>query len=164
MAQYLTISTLIFFLLNLINVMLSTVKSVLTVKASRLIATLINALAYGYYTIIIKQISNSSIEMVVVVTIVTNLIGVYTSLWLLDKFKKDKVWKISVICYPDLAVILGKQLEIHDIGYNTYEINTKFGQSIEMDIFSKNQNESKIIKGLIGSKYKYNITELSKTL
>ena len=88
MAQYLTISTLIFFLLNLINVMLSTVKSVLTVKASRLIATLINALAYGYYTIIIKQISNSSIEMVVTVTIITNLIGVYTSLWLLDKFKK----------------------------------------------------------------------------
>lgn len=164
MVQYLTISTLIFFLLNLINVMLSTVKSVLTVKASRATATLINALAYGYYTIIIKQISNSSIEMVVIVTIVTNLIGVYTSLWLLDKFKKDKVWKISVVCYPDLAEKLGKQLEGHGIGYNTYSINTKFGQSVGMDIFSKNQNDSRIIKGLIGSEYKYNITELSKTL
>lgn len=164
MAQFLTISTLIFFLLNLINVMLSTVKSVLTVKASRAVATLISALAYGYYTIIIKQISNSSIEMVVIITIVTNLIGVYTSLWLLDKFKKDKVWKISVICYPDLAEILGKQLEGHSIDYNTYNINTKFGQSVEMDIFSKNQNDSRIIKGLIGNKYKYNITELSKTL
>ena len=165
MVQYLTISTLIFFLLNLINVMLSTIKSVLTVKASRGIATLINAIAYGYYTIIIKQIGDSSIEMVVTVTIITNLIGVYTSLWLLDRFKKDKVWKISVICSNADGMAIGKRLQEKEIGYNVYKVVTKFGSSVGIDIFSKDQKDSHNVKEIIADyQIKYHVTELSKSL
>ena len=165
LVQYLTIGTLIFFLLNIVNVMLSTVKTVYTVKASKIMATLINAIYYGYYTIIIKQIGTLDIEMIVVVTILANLIGVYFSLWLLDRFKKDKVWKISIICCWLDSKAIAQELIENDIGYNNYDVYTKYGTSVGMDIFSKSQKDSKIIKNIISDyAVKYNITELSKSL
>ena len=48
-------ATIIFFICSLINVMLSTLKTILTVKASKGVATIINAITYGFYAIVVKQ-------------------------------------------------------------------------------------------------------------
>ena len=71
------IATIIFFLCSLINVMLSTLKTILTVKASKGIATLINAITYGFYAIVVKQLASLDLITTVSVTIITNIIGVY---------------------------------------------------------------------------------------
>ena len=165
MTQYITITLLVFIGINLINVILSTMKSILTIKSTRLVATLINAIAYGFYSLIVKQMSDFDTTIVVVVTIGTNLIGVYFSMWLLDKLKKDKIWKITVVVFGDDYKEITDALMTNEIGFNNYNLHTKYGQNIALDIFSKSQKDSKLIKDLLADyEVKYYITELNKQL
>lgn len=164
--EYLTIGILIFFVINLVNVILSTMKSILTIKSTRLIASVINALSYGFYALIIKSMASYEMEVVVIITIIANLIGVYSSMWLLDKFKKDKLWKITVIPQSEDVKGLRQNLINYDLGFNQYPINTKYGQTIAFDIFTSNQKESATLKGVLSlyENVRYHIAELGKQL
>lgn len=157
---------IIFFIITLVNVILSTVKSILTVKASRKVAALINAIAYGFYAVVVKQMATVSTSTVVIVTVLCNLIGVYFSMWLLEKFKKDVLWKITVIPKIDAADALKAKLIENGLGFNFYPINTKYGSQIGFDIFSATQEESKIIKDIFQEvgMIKYYILEIDKQL
>ena len=66
-----TMAVGVFFICSLVNVMLSTCKTVLTVKASKGAATLINACTYGFYAIVVKQLA--SFDLIYTVTITTKL-------------------------------------------------------------------------------------------
>lgn len=157
---------IIFFIITLINVILSTIKSILTVKASRGIASLINAVSYGFYAMVVKQMATVSLEIVVISTIICNLIGVNFSMWLLDKFKKDMLWKITVIPQNKFFENIRKELVENDLGFNEYPIVTKYGNQMGLDIFSNNQNDSKKVKEILdrNGKIKYHILEISQNL
>ena len=157
---------IIFFVITLVNVILSTVKSILTIKASRKVAALINAIAYGFYAMVVKQMATVSTGTVVIVTVLCNLIGVYFSMWLLEKFKKDVLWKITVIPKIDTTDALKAKLIENGLGFNLYPINTKYGSQTAFDIFSATQEESKIIKGILQEvgMIKYHIIEIDKQL
>lgn len=157
---------IIFFIITLVNVILSTVKSILTVKASREVAALINAIAYGFYAVVVKQMATVSTSTVVIATVVCNLIGVYFSMWLLEKFKKDVLWKITVIPKIGTADTLKTRLIEHGLGFNLYPINTKYGSQTGFDIFSATQEDSRIIKSILQEvgMIKYHILEIDKQL
>lgn len=164
--KYVYTAILIFFILTLINVMLSTIKSIITVRGTRGQATMMNAVAYGFYTIIIKQITEFNTFITVTVTIVANLIGVYFSMWLLDKFKKDKLWTISVTAKnSEIGNKIIDELNNFNISFRVYEILKKTSSTIGLDIFSENQKDSKNIK-MILNKYsvKYHIVESNLNL
>ena len=157
---------IIFFIITLINVILSTIKSILTVKASRGIASLINAISYGFYAMVVKQMATVSLEIVIISTVICNLIGVNFSMWLLDKFKKDVLWKITVIPQTKFFENIRAELVLNDLGFNEYPIVTKYGNQMALDIFSNNQNESKKVKEILSEngKMKYHILEISQNL
>ena len=157
--KILTLGLLMFFGINLINVILSTVKSVLTVKASKEVASMINAISYGFYAIVVKAMSDYSIEIVFTITILTNLVGVYFSKWALEKFKKDRLWKINVVVKEEQKDDLCSELTNNDLGYLENKIISKYGRSWEIKVFSYTQNESKKIKEILKKynvKYHYN--------
>ncbi|MBR6552554.1 MAG: hypothetical protein IKT89_06915, partial [Clostridia bacterium] len=60
----------------MVNVVLSTVKSILTIKASNLTASLINAISYAFNAIVIKQLVGFDTTTTIVVVVVTNFVGV----------------------------------------------------------------------------------------
>ena len=157
---------IIFFIITLINVILSTIKSILTVKASRGIASLINAISYGFYAMVVKQMATVSLEIVIISTVICNLIGVNFSMWLLDKFKKDVLWKITVIPQTKFFENIRAELVLNNLGFNEYPIITKYGNQMAFDIFSNNQNESKNVKEILNrnGKMKYHILEISQNL
>lgn len=159
-------ATVIFFIITLINVVLSTMKSVLTVKASRTSAALINAIAYGFYALVVKQMASVDITTVVLMTVISNLIGVYFSMWLLDKFKNDMLWKITVIPEADKTEGIKEGLVNAGLGFNEYQVNTKYGNQSALDIFSQTQAESKQIKDILkdGGRVKYHISEIRNQL
>lgn len=156
----------IFFVITLINVILSTVKSIMTVKSSRGVATIVNAIAYGFYAMVVKQMATVSTEVVIIATVGCNLIGVYFSLWLLDKFKKDVLWKISVVPVLDDSETLSRKLVENGLGFNEYQIDTKYGEKTSFDIFSENQKESKKVKEILEEvgNVKYHVSEIGKQL
>lgn len=154
------IATIIFFICSLINVMLSTLKTILTVKASKGVATIINAITYGFYAIVVKQLASLDLITTVTVTIVTNIIGVYVSMWLLEKTKKDCLWKISVTTKDNTLV---EKLEKFSISYVMNLVQYKKQTYYNIDVFSENQKDSSIIKNILKEyKVKYNITEINK--
>lgn len=160
-------STIIFFTaITLINVILSTVKSVLTIRSTREVAALINAISYGFYAMVVKQMATVSTEIVVIATVFCNLIGVYFSMWLLDKFKKDVSWKITVIPQAKDFTKVKDDLVYNKIGFNEYEISTKYGQQKALDIFSESKLESSIVKNILAQaeKTKYHIIEIGQQI
>lgn len=153
-------ATIVFFICSLINVMLSTLKTILTVKASKGVATIINAITYGFYAIVVKQLASLDLITTVTVTIVTNIIGVYVSMWLLEKTKKDCLWKISVTTKDNTLV---EKLEKFSISYAMNPVRYKKQTYYNIDVFSENQKDSSIIENILKEyKVKYNITEINK--
>lgn len=153
---------IIFTVCSLVNVILSTMKTILTVRSTKVVASIINAVTYGFYAIVVKQLASLDLTITVIVTIATNLIGVYLSMWLMDKMKKDCLWKISVTT-KDKS--LAKKIENFDIEYTMSPIQYKNETYYSLEIFSKNQKDSTIIKNILNEyKVKYNVTEITKTL
>lgn len=155
-------ATIIFFICSLINVILSTMKSILTVKGNKRTAVVANATTYGFYAVVVKQLATLDLTTTVLVTIITNIIGVYFSMWFLEKLKKDALWKISVTVKNTTLV---EKLKPFAIDCLIHTVNYNQSKYYCIDIFSKNQKDSKIIKNIL-TEYdvKYNITEITKKL
>lgn len=153
---------IIFTLCSLVNVILSTMKTILTVRSTKIVASIINAITYGFYAIVVKQLASLDLTITVIVTIATNLIGVYLSMWIMDKMKKDCLWKISVTT-KDKSIV--KKIENFDIEYTMSPIQYKNETYYSIEVFSKNQKDSTIIKNILNEyKVKYNVTEITKFL
>ena len=153
---------IIFTVCSLVNVILSTMKTIMTVRSTKVVASIINAVTYGFYAIVVKQLASLDLTVTVIVTIATNLVGVYLSMWLMDKMKKDCLWKISVTTRDKS---LAKKIENFDIEYTMSPIQYKNETYYSLEIFSKNQKDSTIIKNILNEyKVKYNVTEITKTL
>ena len=156
------VAIIIFTVCSLVNVILSTMKTILTVRSTKIVASVINAVTYGFYAIVVKQLASLDLTVTVIVTIATNLIGVYLSMWLMDKMKKDCLWKISVTTKNKS---IAKKIENFDIEYTISPIQYKNETYYSIEIFSKNQKDSSIIKNILNEyKVKYNVTEITKTL
>ena len=156
------VAIIIFTVCSLVNVILSTMKTILTVRSTKVVASIINAVTYGFYAIVVKQLASLDLTVTVIVTIATNLIGVYLSMWLMDKMKKDCLWKISVTTKNKS---IAKKIENFDIEYTMSPIQYKQETYYSIEIFSKNQKDSTIIKNILNEyKVKYNVTEITKTL
>ena len=156
------VAIIIFTVCSLVNVILSTMKTILTVRSTKIVASVINAVTYGFYAIVVKQLASLDLTVTVIVTIATNLIGVYLSMWLMDKMKKDCLWKISITT-KDKSIV--KKIENFDIEYTMSPIQYKKETYYSIEIFSKNQKDSTIIKNILNEyKVKYNVTEITKTL
>ena len=163
LVQLLTISALIFFGSSLVNVILNTIKSIVTVKGSTGIAAIMNAITFGFYTIVVKQISSFDLIITVPITIVTNLLGVYLAKFILDLFKKDKLWRISCIV-PNKK----NNIKLITDGLDNYNIEytiIPYAGGDVVDIFSKTQGESTLIKEIITTnKINYMVYEIEKSL
>lgn len=151
---------IIFCICSLVNVILSTLKTLIMVNAGRGSAIIINAVCYGFYTFVVKQLAEVDYWTAVLVTIGANIVGVWISYKIMDLFKKDKLWRITVTLKTvDEFSECIQQLAKYNIGYTPIE-NTN-----SIDIYSYNQKESAIIKNILGNyDYKYFVQEMQKNL
>lgn len=150
----------VFCICSLINVILSTLKTLIMVNAGRNSSIAINAICYGFYTLVVKQLGAVDYVTAVVVTILANIVGVWISYKIMDLFKKDKLWRITVTLKNKKALEECKiNLEKYNIGFTPIE------KTNSIDIYSYNQKESAIIKNILANyDYKYFIQEMAKSL
>jgi hypothetical protein len=92
-----SLTTLYFFLISLLNVILSSTKSICTVRYGRGINVLANVIAYSFYTVVVKQTASLPLEITVLSTAIANALGVWLSYVILDMIQKDRLWKIEVV-------------------------------------------------------------------
>ena len=138
---------IIFIVLQFLNVVLSTLRSVLTVKGSKLVASIASAVAYGVYSILtVVMVKSVDLWLVVVVTVATNLVGTYLSKWLLEKFHKDDMWEVIATVRTKYANVIHNYLK--DAHIDHYFVNLDNDKTI-YHIYSKSQSDSTYIKTII---------------
>ena len=87
---------LVFIVLNVVNVILQTVKSLVTNKGNKYTASIMNAVAYGLYTVVLVYMTcelSTTAKALIVGT--CNLIGVYIVKSLEEKTAKRRIYKIE---------------------------------------------------------------------
>ena len=151
---------ILFVVLQLINVVLQTLKSIITVKGTTTQSALMNAIAYGVYTVIVvftagEFTGNYVADLIIkiAVTMGTNLIGVYISAWILNKFKKDKLWAITATIKFDKEAIgrLVVFLKENHISFNM--VDTWDKSETIFHIYSVGQEQSRLIKRNLDSEH-----------
>lgn len=145
-----------FFISQLVNVILSTIKSVLTIKGTRFTATCINTISYTINAAVINQIGKvDDIFLVCLFTAITNIVGVSFSLWMLDKVRKDQLWRISATVKTEFFDLLIDELHQNDIAFITYQ--TSWEKRTPIDVFSQTKQQSALIKKIF-TKYQVKYT------
>ena len=88
----------VFIILNIVNVVIQTVKSIVTIKCSKGMASVVNALAYGLYTVVVVFMSADGLGLFwkAVIIGLANLIGVYIVKLCEEKARKDRLWKVEL--------------------------------------------------------------------
>lgn len=95
---------IIFILLNVVNVILQTIKSLCTYKCGKTIAAITNAIAYGLYTVVLvyMQCELTTLQKAVIVG-GCNLIGVYIVKTLEEKTSRKIIYKVEFTVDNDTA-------------------------------------------------------------
>ena len=135
---------ILFFVCQLINVVLSTIKSVVTIKGTKLVASIFSAVNYGFNTVIIKSIADVDLIVAVVVSVICNLIGVYIGLLITERMRKEQLWKITVTVPTQNLSQFKTELYENNIDFIAYE--TSWEDFKVVDVFSKHKSTSKTIK------------------
>lgn len=152
---------IIFVLLSIANVIIQTVKSLVTVKCGKGLASIVNAIAFGLYTVVIVY-TNADFPLweKVVITALVNLIGVYIVKLAEEKMRKDRLWKIEVTVRNENALGFENALKGVELPFNTIEI----AKYTIFNIYCETQADSTVAKGIIEKfNAKYFVTE-SKAL
>ncbi len=118
-----SLTALYFFIISLVNVMLSSTKSICTVRYGRGINVLTNVVAYSFYTIVVKQTADLPLEITVVATAAANALGVWLSYVILDRIQKDRLWKIEVVIPKEHTEALHE--ELNEISHNYIDIGPR---------------------------------------
>lgn len=152
---------IIFISLSIINVVLNTIKSIVTVKGGVWIPALINGLTFFAYTyVLIYTQCDLNMHLKAVVTGLVNVFGVAIVKYIEMKMTKDKIWRITVALKTkeELAECM-ENLKKYNIGFTPIE------RTNSVDIYSYNQKESAVVKSILGNyNHKYFIQEMAKSL
>ena len=153
---------LTFIILNIFNVIIQTVKSIATVKCGKTIAAVINAVAYGLYTIVtVYMLCDLDLWVKALIVAVCNLIGVYIVKLFEEKARKDKLWKVEATIKRNNRKKILSYLINSEIPYNYYLLQTG---DIVVNCYCYSQKQSQIVREILNDcNAKYFVSE-SKTL
>lgn len=137
---------LIFIALSIVNVIFSTIKSIVTIKSGPWVASIVSALYYGYYNIVlIYTVADFPLWQKVVVTAGCNLVGVFIVKYGEERARKDKLWKVEATISPMRFDPLVKKLKEYDLSFNYIDV----GKYVIFNIYCATQAESAKVKTLL---------------
>ena len=152
----------LFIVMNIVNVVLQTIKSLATVKCGKWGAAIVNAVAYGLYTyIVVLTMCDLPLMWKCIIVALANFVGVFVVKFFEEKARKDKLWKVEATVYHYLTEHYHTILTEQGIAHNYIE---GIGQYTIFNIYCPTQHESLLVRELLeASESKYFVSE-SKTL
>jgi len=137
---------ILFAVCTAINVILSTIKSILTVKGSPVVAATANAITYGFYTYLIILTSGDGVSTLakMIITAVCNFIGVYLVKLFEAKARKDRLWEIRATIPARYTAAV--HLDLKNIPHNYIE---GVGKYTVFNIYCATQKESMLVKPIL---------------
>lgn len=153
---------IIFIALNIANVIIQTVKSIATVKCGKGVAAIVNAVAYGLYTIVtVYLLCELPLMWKAGIVALCNLVGVYVVKWAEEKARKDKLWKVEATVFDPHTFAVFSELQEANIPCNYIP---KIGKWSVFNIYCDTKEQSQKAKVILDKhEAKYFVSE-SKTL
>lgn len=150
-----------FIILNIVNVIIQTVKSIATVKCDKVVAAIVNAIAYGLYTVVtVFMLCDLPLAWKAFIVAMCNLVGVYAVKALEEKARKDKLWKVEATVSAQYAERLHNELSVVKLSHNYID---KIGKYVIFNVYCETQADSIEAKKLLDYYHaKYFVSE-SKT-
>lgn len=115
---------IVFIVLSIVNVVFSTVRTIVTVKGGKVLASLLSGGYFAFYNIVlIYTVMDFPMWQKCLITFACNVIGVWIVKLLEEKTKKDKMWKVEVTIpkqYGDLV-----EHGLKSISHSRVEISEK---------------------------------------
>lgn len=157
-------NAIIFFaLMTVINVTLSTIRSLCTIKGGKWLSAITNAICYGFYPLIVMLTAKGTVGIIInmIITAVANFVCVWLIKLVEEKARKDKLWKVEATIptlWKDRVIA---DLKFEDLTFNYIE---GIGHYTLFNIYCENQTESAKAKKILDyHQAKYFVSE-SKTL
>ncbi len=153
----------IFAIATVINVSLSTIRSLCTIKGGKWLSAITNAVCYGFYPLIVMLTAKGTVDIIInmIITAIANFVCVWFIKFIEEKARKDKLWKIEATVLRGYTQELHRELDIENIPHNYLE---NVGKYTLFNIYCETQIQSAIAKAVM-AKYeaKYFVSE-TKTL
>lgn len=146
---------LIFIGLSLINVIFSTVRSLVLNNGGKFSSSLMSGGYFAFYNVMmVYTVADFPMWQKCIITFVCNVVGVFLVKWGEEKSRKDKLWKVEVTFTHDDKILtdLKKWKAEHNISTKYADL----GKYYEIDFYSHTQAESALIRKFIkehGGKY-----------
>lgn len=153
---------IVFVGLSIVNVVFSTIRSIVTINGGKFVASLISGGYFAFYNIMmIYTVADFPMWQKCVITFVCNVAGVFLVKWGEEKARKDKLWKVEATVPFYETDHLHTELKDELIDHNYVE---NVGNWSIFNIYCPTQNQSRIAKQILNKhQAKYFVSE-SKTL
>lgn len=143
---------LLFTLATIVNVSVSTIRSICTIKCGKWLSALTNAICYGFYPLIVMLTAKDTVDIVtnMCITAVANFICVWIIKYVEEKARKDKLWRIDLTIPAEETAFIHRKLA--NIPHNYIEC----GPKTVFNCYCATQKESAEVKTLalaIGGQY-----------
>lgn len=143
-------SFIVFFLLNLIYVILGCLKDILRQKGTKSQSSNMSALCYGFYIIILKQISGTDMLSCVLGTIISNKVGDYLGRIIADKIKPRPCTSFEITLSDQkegkkLITMFNQYLLKYNMGYFVQDGHKPGRKYSVFKVYTKDTLEDKLV-------------------
>ena len=117
---------LIFTIATVVNVTLSTIRSIATIKGGKWVSAISNAVCYGFYPLIVMLTAKGTVGIIINmgITAIANFVCVWLIKFIEEKNKKVKLWKVEMAIPRENADLVKQMLITKDIPYNYVEVGS----------------------------------------
>ena len=151
---------ILFVVMNVLNVIIQTVKSICTIKCGKAVAAVVNAVAYGLYTyIVVLTMCDLPLLAKCLIVAGANFVGVWVVKYFEEKARKDKLWKVEATVPHEWTGAV--HFDLRDIPHNYVE---NVGKYTLFNFYCATQKESAKVRDILAQyEVKYFVSE-SKSL
>ena len=109
---------LIFTALTIVNVTLSTIRSLCTIKGGKWLSAITNAVCYGFYPLIVMLTAKDMVTIVanMIITAVVNFVCVWVIKLVEQKTAKERLWKIEMAIPQTKQIPYAIKMELQEQG------------------------------------------------
>ena len=152
---------MVFVGLSIVNVVFSTIRSIVTINGNKIVASLISGGYFAFYNIMmIYTVADFPMWQKCVITFVCNVVGVFLVKWGEEKACKDKLWKVEATVKPTEVEAIKRFCESFNLPFSYIDID----KYVIFNFYCATQKESALIKDVLNNhNAKYFVSE-SKTL
>ena len=147
--------------LSIINVVFSTIRSIVTIKSGKAVASLVSGGYFAFYNImLLYTVAEFPMWQKCLITFICNVVGVYLVKWGEEKSRKDKLWKVEATIDKADFEINKELLDLFKVPHNYIDID----KYVILNFYCATSKQSETVKSLLDEmNAKYFVAE-SKSL